>query len=231
MELAVRFASTLAQFVRSVDTSRAVGIIVFHNTEFANQYTVMYKTVKSSEEGLARDEMRFFAAAQEGQGPMEDLPKDPGFWADVLRRIRKRTRYSADAEDLLHMAFLRLNSYRAEHPVDNPVSFLVQTAANISVDQYRRERFTNPNPLEDYAQILQDNAPLQDEVLAVRERLQRVREGIAKLTPRTRQVFLMHRIEEMKHKDIARQLGISQGAVEKHIAKAVLFLTEWTQGW
>jgi RNA polymerase sigma-70 factor (ECF subfamily) len=41
----------------------------------------------------------------------------------------------------------------------------------------------------------------------------------------------MHRIEGMRHKDIAAQLGISQGAVEKHVAKAMLFLTEWSRGW
>lgn len=41
----------------------------------------------------------------------------------------------------------------------------------------------------------------------------------------------MHRIEEMKYREIAQALGISQSAVEKHIARAALFLAEWTEGW
>jgi DNA-directed RNA polymerase specialized sigma24 family protein len=41
----------------------------------------------------------------------------------------------------------------------------------------------------------------------------------------------MHRLNNLKYHEIASQLGISQSAVEKHIAKAVLFLTEWTEGW
>jgi RNA polymerase sigma-70 factor (ECF subfamily) len=41
----------------------------------------------------------------------------------------------------------------------------------------------------------------------------------------------MHKIQGMTHKEIARQLGISNGAVEKHVAKAMLFLTEFTKGW
>ncbi len=38
----------------------------------------------------------------------------------------------------------------------------------------------------------------------------------------------MHRLDDMKYREIAERLGISQSAVEKHIAKAALFLTEWT---
>ena len=162
---------------------------------------------------------------------MDDLPKDRGFWADVLQRIKKRTRRDADAEDLLHSAFLRLLDYRAQHPVEKPVAFLVQTAAHLAVDQHRRAGFISPQPFENHARSLEDDTPLQDEVLAARERLERVRQGLAQLTPRTRQIFLMHRIEGMRHKDIAAQLGISQGAVEKHVAKAMLFLTEWSRGW
>lgn len=64
-----------------------------------------------------------------------------------------------------------------------------------------------------------------------RERLVRVKEGLAKLPPRTREIFLMHRLAGFKYREIAAQYGISQSAVEKHIAEAVLFLTEWTQDW
>jgi RNA polymerase sigma-70 factor (ECF subfamily) len=77
---------------------------------------------------------------------------------------------------------------------------------------------------------MEDHAPLQDEVLAARRRLARVQEGLKRLTPRTREVFLMHRLDGLKYREVAERLGISQSAVEKHIAKAALFLTEWTEG-
>ena len=88
-----------------------------------------------------------------------------------------------------------------------------------------------PREHEDRAADIASDAPLQDEVITARARLERVKEGLAKLTPRTREVFLMHRIEEMKYREIAQALGISQSAVEKHIARAALFLAEWTEGW
>ena len=156
---------------------------------------------------------------------------DRGFWADVLARIRRRTGSGANAEDLLHSAYLRLFTYRNEHEVKEPAAFLVQTAANLAVDRFRKDRRISSQPVEAIAGSLEDISPLPDEVLAARERLRRVQAGLERLPPRTRQVFVMHKVEGMKLREIATALGITQSAVEKHVAKAVLFLTEWTEGW
>ena len=164
-------------------------------------------------------------------GGMTTDSNDRRFWTDVLARIRRRTRSDQDAEDLLHSAYLRLFAYRAEHEVREPAAFLVQTAQRLAVDRHRRSQRTSGWPIETFDGSLSDNSPLQDEVLAARQRLSRVQAGVERLPPRTRQVFVMHKVQGMKLREIAASLGITQSAVEKHVAKAVLFLTEWTQGW
>jgi len=162
-------------------------------------------------------------------GALSDNPVNREFWDRLVREVRLRTRGRADPEELLHSAYLRLMRYRAQHAVENVAAFLVRTAVNIGVDNYRHERFIADISPEDCG--ARENSPLQDEVLAARVRLDRVREGLSRLTPRTREVFLMHRLDGMKYREIAERLGISQSAVEKHIARAALFLTEWTEGW
>lgn len=160
---------------------------------------------------------------------MTDVPVNREFWDRMIREVRTRARGQSDAEELLHAAYLRLLHYRARQTVGNVAAFLVRTAVNIGIDNYRHDRFiANIDPGETGAC---ENSPLQDEVLAARVRLERVREGLNRLTPRTREIFLMHRLDDMKYREIAERLGISQSAVEKHIAKAALFLTEWTEGW
>jgi RNA polymerase sigma-70 factor (ECF subfamily) len=158
------------------------------------------------------------------------VPVDRESWRALLRRVAQRARGRADAEDLLHSAWLRLERYRTDHIIENPQAFLVRTAINIGIDDSRHERIL-PHDGDERAADIACDAPLQDEVIVARARLERVKEGLTKLTPRTREVFLMHRIEEMKYREIAQALGISQSAVEKHIARATLFLTEWTEGW
>jgi RNA polymerase sigma factor (sigma-70 family) len=162
-------------------------------------------------------------------GAMSDIPVNREFWDRLVREVRLRTRGRADPEELLHSAYLRLVRYRAQHVVENVGAFLVRTAVNIGVDNYRHDRFIADVTPEDCG--ARENSPLQDEVLAARVRLDRVREGLSRLTPRTREVFLMHRLDGMKYREIAEHLGISQSAVEKHIARASLFLTEWAEGW
>jgi RNA polymerase sigma factor (sigma-70 family) len=162
---------------------------------------------------------------------MTDIPFDRAFWADVIRRVSRRTGGYTDTEDLVQSAFERMQRYSATRQVDNPAAFLVRTAVNIRLDAYRREKLLGkrqfPKDFEDYA----NNLPLQDEVLAARARLERVKSGIKQLPPRTREIFLMHRLEGTKYSDIARHVGISESAVEKHVARATAFLIKWSKDW
>ena len=167
-----------------------------------------------------------------GEFPVADAPNDKGWWKGVLGRVTRATRGSPQAEDYLHSAFLRLEEYRRGHSVDNPAGFLIRTAVNIAADEARRPaaRTLEARPVEELIDIAADE-PLADEVLAARKRLERVKAGLEQLSPRTREIFLMHRVEGLKYRQIAAELGITVSAVEKHVAKAALFLAGWVEGW
>ena len=156
---------------------------------------------------------------------MADAPNDRGWWRGVLDRVVRGTRGSPAAEDYLHTAFLRLEEYRRSNEVQNPAGFLVRTAVNIAADEARRPaaRTTDPCPVDELLDIA-DSEPLADEVFAARTRLERVKAGLAQLSPRTREIFLMHRVEGLKYREIAAELGITVSAVEKHIARAGVHL-------
>jgi RNA polymerase sigma-70 factor (ECF subfamily) len=166
---------------------------------------------------------------------MGELPRDLDGWRRLVRRVANRTRYGvdlgseADAEDYAQAAYLKMGDARDD--VRDPSAFLVKTAVNISINDRRRSAIrTRAAEALDNLEI-SDDRPLQDEVLLARERLERVTEGLARLSARTRQVFLLHRVEGLKYREIADLLGITPSAVEKHIAKATAFLAHWTEGW
>lgn len=149
-------------------------------------------------------------------------------WSNLLAQVERMTR-RADSEDLLHDAYVRLAA--SERQPDNEEAFLVRAAVNRARDSYRREKVRDVSGDEHALDRLRDGSPLQDEVMMAKARLQRVSEGIDRLPPRTREVFLLQRIDNLKYREIAERLEISQSAVEKHMARAMTFLGDWTKDW
>ena len=56
-----------------------------------------------------------------------------------------------------------------------------------------------------------------------------MRLGLANLSPRQREVFLLNRVEGYSFVQIAQQLRLSMSMVEKHAAKAILAMTNWME--
>lgn len=162
---------------------------------------------------------------------MDELPKTRTGWLNILRAVKRAVGGSDAAEDLLHSAFVRLSEYRGRDTVENPSGFLVRTAANLAIDERRHVRVRRESAV-DVSEMLQlaDGQPLQPEVLAARERLDKVMAALDSLAPRTREIFLLHRLDGLKYREIAARFDITVSAVEKHIAKASLFLVNWVEG-
>ena len=165
---------------------------------------------------------------------MTELPKTREGWLSILRAVRRAVRGADSAEDLLHSAFVRLSEYSERDSVENPSAFLVRTAANLAVDERRRQQVRRESSIDsaDHGNMLEisDGQPLHPEVLAARERLEKVMAALESLGPRTREIFLLHRLDGLKYREIAARLDITVSAVEKHIAKASLFLVTWVEG-
>jgi RNA polymerase sigma factor (sigma-70 family) len=145
----------------------------------------------------------------------------------LRRLLRSRGRDVEDADDIIQEAFLRLQVYCREHTVEKPEAFLVRTALNLSIDRARHDR-TQPvdyGVLENLALV--DPTPGPDAVYAGQKRLLHWKRGLEALSPRRREVFLLNRLEGYSFVQISEQLNISLSMVEKHAARAVLFLTEW----
>lgn len=165
-------------------------------------------------------------------------------WARLRTQVERLTRRS-DGDDLLQDAYVGMTTLA--EPPRNAEAFLVRAAVNRGRDAYRREAVRGDGqachderactqdqtrgPARHSIACLRDPAPLQDEIMIAHARLDRVRDGIDRLSPRTREIFLMQRLDGYKYREIADRLEISQSAVEKHMAKAMTFLADWTEDW
>lgn len=155
-------------------------------------------------------------------------------WTSAFLRVksalRRRGRSEQDAEDLVQEAFLRLTCYERERVVEKPEAFLMKTALNLSIDAHRTRVSRGEEVMLDDA-VLVDTAPGTEDVLLARERLARLSECVARMNDKTRTIFLAHRLDGMSYQEIGRLHGLSISSVEKHVAKAVLIITGWMEGW
>jgi RNA polymerase sigma factor (sigma-70 family) len=155
--------------------------------------------------------------------------------ADTIKRLRhvlqRRGVSPEDSDDLIQEAFGRLEAYRRERHVEHAEGFLVRTAVNLAIDAGRRRKRSNlaAEPVETF--IIVDESPQPDEVYASRRRLDRLNEGFAVLDPLTRQMIRAQRMEGLTVAGIAERHSLSISAVEKRLAKGMLFLVNWMEGW
>jgi len=154
----------------------------------------------------------------------------PSVFSRVKAALRRRGRSEQDAEDLVQEAFLRLTCYERDRAVEKPEAFLMRTALNLSIDAHRTRTSRGEEVLLDDV-VLVDTAPGTEDVLLARERLARLSECVAGMNDKTRTIFLAHRLDGMSYQEIGRLHGLSISSVEKHVAKAVLIITGWMEGW
>jgi RNA polymerase sigma factor (sigma-70 family) len=155
-------------------------------------------------------------------------------WRSAFARVKgallRRGRTEHDADDLLQEAWVRLATYEGERPVEKPEAFLMQVALNLSIDSHRaRQTRGEEVQLEDV--VLVDVTPSVEAALLARERTARLSVCLRRLTDKTRDVLLAHRIEGLTYAQIAQRHNLSVSTVERHVAKAMLQLTSWMEGW
>ena len=67
-----------------------------------------------------------------------------------------------------------------------------------------------------------DNEPNDVQAqLETRDTLRRLEAAVARMKPRTRTIFLAHRIEGLSYAEIAERFGLSVKGVEKQMSKAI----------
>lgn len=139
--------------------------------------------------------------------------------AKLLRYLRSRVGAEL-ASDLAQEVFARVAASPQLLRLDNPGGYLCRIAQNLLIDRQRvKRRKTEPLPLIEA--IDAPFAPEQEHDIMASDLQLTLDRALGKLPDRTRRIFLMHRFENMPYREIHRELGISLGAVEYHMARAL----------
>lgn len=127
------------------------------------------------------------------------------------------------AADLAQESFIIFFREAQKQTIDHPRGFLFRIAKNLAYDHIKHRKVT-----ENYAQTKEQSLPPPSEfpsaekLVSIDERLAAITRILDELPLRTREIFVLNRIYGMTYAETAQELGISDSAVEKHMAKALL---------
>jgi RNA polymerase sigma-70 factor (ECF subfamily) len=145
----------------------------------------------------------------------------------LLGYFRRRVASRVEAEDLVQEVFLRLLRRGGADALADARAYLFETAVSVFIDRNRRGKVRRKKDHEAFDSETHGGADFPSERVCMgREALSRVSAALLELPERTRTIFVLRRLEDMKYSDIARRLGISVSAVEKQMVRAMAHLTE-----
>jgi RNA polymerase sigma-70 factor (ECF subfamily) len=139
-----------------------------------------------------------------------------------LLRLLRRFTSNDNAVDLVQQVFTRFAGLGQDRQamIANPAGYLHRSAANLALDQAKAERrhFAGQHVPADDVEL---HAPDQLAALEARDMLQRLDGALRRLKPRTREIFLAHRVDGYTYVEIAARTGLSVKGVEKHMSRAI----------
>ncbi len=145
---------------------------------------------------------------------------------ELKRFIGLRWPKEQDVDDLAHEAFLRLAQYPDLELIQNPRAFLFQTASNLAIDNYRQKQtrkcyFETEIEIQD---ISERESLSPDNVCENQHTLSHFTDLLNQLPELQRHAFVLYRLEDLSHAEIALRLGISVRSSERYVMQATQHL-------
>jgi RNA polymerase sigma factor (sigma-70 family) len=160
--------------------------------------------------------------------------RDNWFVHDVLAHEAALMRYLArvwpdrsEIEDIRHDAYVRILESAHRLRPTAPKSLLFSIARNLMVDRVRRNRVVAIDRIGDLdaINVMVDEVTPERRV-SIHQQMTRVTAAINRLPNRCQAVFWLRRIENLSQKEIAVEVGVSEGTVEKHMVRAGRLLAD-----
>jgi len=136
--------------------------------------------------------------------------------SNILHMVKDRE----IAKELLQDLFLKVWEKRAEIDVEKSFKSFLFTIAKNKVYDYLRKVALDKKLTQELIAHTVEGYSYTEEMLGYKEKNACLQEAIEKLSPQSRQVYQLCKIEGLSHKEISERLGISISTVNNHMVKS-----------
>jgi RNA polymerase sigma-70 factor (ECF subfamily) len=143
--------------------------------------------------------------------------------AALQKYLRKFTAGAEDVEDLVQEACVRICALPPGQVVDSPRALLFRIARNLAVDRVRKKITHATDDVADFEPLNVSSEEAEpDEQVDLRRRFESFCAAVDSLPPLCRRVFVLRKVYQLSHAEIAQVLGLSHSTIEKHVAKGLV---------
>ncbi|MFD2165991.1 RNA polymerase sigma factor [Thalassotalea euphylliae] len=142
-----------------------------------------------------------------------------------ISRLVSRIVPPDEIEDIVQETYVRICQVEHGDKITSPKSFMLKTAHNLAIDYHRKASVRLVDDVGDMHQLeylLSD----KDEDQAYKQAVTNSEfgefcEAVRQLPVQCRKVFVLKKVYGYSQKEIAKELGLSESTVEKHVASGI----------
>ena len=142
----------------------------------------------------------------------------------ALRRyLSKFTSGAEEVDDLVQEAYVRVCAMPEGQVVESPRALIFRIARNLAVDRARQVSAQATDAVADFEplHVSSPEATPEERVDADR-RFESFCAVVEELPPICRRVFVLRKVYQLSHEEIAEVLGMAHSTIEKHVAKGLM---------
>lgn len=136
----------------------------------------------------------------------------------------KRLRNEEEAEDIVHDLFATLWNKRETFELKTHLSGYLYTAVRNRIFKLLAHKDVESEYISSFHQASEQATNITDYLVRESQMTAMIEKEIAALPPKMREVFELSRKQNLSHKEISGQLGISEQTVSKQVTNALKIL-------
>jgi RNA polymerase sigma-70 factor (ECF subfamily) len=140
------------------------------------------------------------------------------YWEKIFLSAYKKLRSKQEAEDLTQNLFAALWDNRYRYQIDHLFRYLSVGMKNRVINHINAKLIKSNQQQAGYADSGEGNSA--DQKVYLHDLQLAINKALSHLPEKTRTIFKLSRFEKYPVKDIARQLGLTEKAVEYHITQS-----------
>lgn len=152
------------------------------------------------------------------------LPHEPALRSWLARRPLG----GLEPDDIIQESYSIFAEMDRVDTIAYPRAYLFQVARSVVTRHVRRARIVPIHAVDNLDHLDHpDDTASPEQTVIDRDELRQLACAIAAMPLKTREAFILRRVEGLPQRAIAAQMGISENTVETHISRGIRFLIDW----